>query len=88
MRSKGHSRHTEGLICLQDAAEKAELIEEIFDILETLKISKLLSTDMLRCVAGYIIMGLRVSALHVPFKCLRISCSPPHPAFSANAELP
>ena len=66
MRSKGHSRHTEELFCLQDAAEKTELIEEIFDILETLKVSKLLSTDILRCVASYIIMGLRVSALHVP----------------------
>lgn len=54
------------MFCLQDAAEKTELIEEIFDILETLKVSKLLSTDILRCVASYIIMGLRVSALHVP----------------------
>ena len=69
------------LFCLQVAAEKAELIEEIFDILETLKVSKLLSTDILRCVAGYIIMGLRVSAHPVPTNvCGSPICHPTQPS--------
>ena len=44
--------------CAQDPAEKAELIDEILDILEVLRLSRLLCMDLIRAIAMRIILGL------------------------------